>query len=80
MAIFTSGGPPEEHLGAALDHHDVVAHARHVGAARGGVPEHEGDGGDGRRRALGQVAKAPAAGDEDLGLGGQVGPARTPPG
>ncbi len=65
----------EEDLGALLDHHHVVAHAGHVGAARGGVAEHQGDGGDGGGRVPGEVAEGPAAGDEQLGLGGQVGPA-----
>ena len=33
----------EEHLGALLDHDDVVAHARDVGAAGGRVAEHQRD-------------------------------------
>ena len=43
----------EEDLGALLDHHDVVAHARHVGAAGGRVAEDQGHGGHRRRRAAG---------------------------
>ena len=44
--------PAEEHLRALLDHHDVVAHARHVRAAGGRVAEHDGDGRNARRRQL----------------------------
>ena len=66
----------EEDLGALLDHHDVVAHARDVGAAGRGVAEDQGHGGQGRRRAAGEVPEGPPAGDEQLGLGGQVGAAR----
>ena len=65
----------EEHLRALLDHHDVVGHAGDVGAAGGGVAEHQRDGRDARRRQPGQVAEHLAAGDEDLLLGGQVGAA-----
>ena len=70
------GRPAEEDLGALLDHDDVVAHARDVGAAGGGVAEHEGHGGEGGGRVPGEVPEGPAAGDEQLGLGGQVGAAR----
>ena len=62
----------QEHLGAFLDHHHVVAHAGDVGAAGGGVAEHQRDGGDAGRRQPGQVAEHPPARDEDLLLGGQV--------
>ena len=65
----------EEHLRAAFDHHDVVAHARDVGAAGGRVAEHQRDRRDRRGRLLGQVAEAGAARDEDLALGRQVGAA-----
>ena len=67
--------PGEEHLRAFLDHHDVVGHAGDVGAARGGVAEHQRDGRDARRRQPGQVAEALPAGDEDLLLCRQVGAA-----
>ena len=70
------GRPAEEDLGPLLDHHDVVAHARDVGPAGRGVAEDQGHGGHGRRRAAGEVAEGPAPGDEQLGLGGEVGPAR----
>ena len=66
----------QEDLGALLDHDDVVAHARDVGPAGRGVAEHQGHGGHGRRRAPGEVPEGPAPGDEQLGLGGEVGPAR----
>ena len=65
----------QEHLRALLDHHDVVGHAGDVGAARGGVAEHQRNGRDARRRQPGQVAEHLAAGDEDLLLGRQVGAA-----
>ncbi len=42
------GRAPEEDLRALLDHHDVVAHARHVCAPRGRVAEDERDGGQAR--------------------------------
>ena len=67
--------PGEEHLGPLLDHHDVVGHAGQVGAARGGVAEHEGDRRDAVRRRPGEVAERPPAGDEDVLLGRQVGAA-----
>src|SRR5690606_17355039 len=65
----------EEHLGALLDHHHVVAHPWHVGAACGGVAEDQGDGGDAGGGEPGEVAEEPPAGDEDLALAGQVGAA-----
>jgi hypothetical protein len=43
VAIFTSGGPPRKTLERSFDHDDVVAHAGHVGAAGGGVAEHDRD-------------------------------------
>ena len=67
--------PAEEDLRAAVDHHDGVAHAGHVGAAGGGVAEDQGDGRDTGRGQPGQVAEDLAAGDEDVLLGGQVRPA-----
>ena len=62
----------EEHLGLLLDHHRVVAHAGHVGAAGGGVAEHQRDGRVLRGRRPGDVAEQLAARDEDLLLGRQV--------
>ena len=66
------GWSTEEHLGPLVDHHDVVAHARDVGAAGSRVPEHEGHRGDAEARHLGDVVEGAAAGDEDLGLRGKV--------
>ncbi len=68
--------PTEEHLGTLLDHHRVVAHRRHIRSAGGGVAEDDGEGGDALLRQLGEIAEPLAAGDEDLGLIGQVGAAR----
>ena len=62
----------QEHLRAFLDHHHVIGHAGDVGAAGGGVAEHQRDRRDARRRQPGQVAEHPPAGDEDLLLRGQV--------
>ena len=70
------GRAAEEDLGPLLDHNDVVAHARHVRPAGGGVAEHQRHRGQRRRRVAGEVPEGPAAGDEELGLGGQVGTAR----
>ena len=67
--------PAEEHLGPLPDHDGVVGQAREVGAAGRRVAEDEGHGGDAGPRQPGQVAEHRPAGDEDLGLGGQVGPA-----
>ena len=69
----------QEDLRALLDHHHVVGHAGDVGAARGGVAEHQRDGRDARGRQPGQVPEHLPAGDEDLLLGGQVGAARIRP-
>jgi hypothetical protein len=66
----------EEHLGLAVDQDGVVAHAGHVGAAGRGVAEHEGDRRDAHPRQLGQVVEDLAREHEQLGLRGQVGPAR----
>ena len=62
----------QEHLGALLDHHDVVRHARDVRPAGRRVAEHEGDDGDARRREPGEVAEHGPTGDEDLLLGRKV--------
>ena len=62
----------EEDLRLLLDHHRVVAHARHVGAAGGRVAEDQRD----RRllggRGAGDVAEELPARDEDLLLRRQV--------
>ena len=68
--------PAQEDLGPLLDHHDVVAHARDVGPAGRGVAEDQGHGGERRGRAPGQVTEGPAPGDEQLGLGREVGAPR----
>ncbi len=65
----------EEDLRAALDHHDVVTQPRHVGTARRGVAEDQGDRRDPGGRQPGQVAEDLAARNEDLLLGGQIGAA-----
>ncbi len=62
----------QEHLRAFFDHHHVIGHPGYVGPARGGVAEHQRDGGNPGRRQPGQVAEHLPAGDEDLFLGGQV--------
>ena len=81
ISVFIDGHlherrPAEEHLRRASLHHHVVAHARHVGAARGAASEHHRDGGDTRARELREVLEAGAAEHEDLGLLGEVGPGR----
>ena len=65
----------QKDLRAFLDHHDVVGHPGDVGTARGGVAEHQRDGGDPGRRQPGQVAEHLPARDEDLFLRGQIGAA-----
>ncbi len=62
MAIFDQRRPGQEHLGAFLDHHDVIGHARHVRAAGRRVAEHQRDGRDARRRQPGQIAEHLPAG------------------
>ncbi len=66
----------QEDLRALLDHHHVVAHARDVGPAGGGVAEDQRHGRDGRGRVAGDVPEGPPPRDEQLGLGRQVRPAR----
>ena len=68
--------PAEEHLGLLVDQHRVVAHARHVGAAGGRVPEHQGDRGDPEARQLRQVVEQAPGGEEQLRLARQVTPGR----
>ena len=63
----------EEYLGAFLDHDHVVGHAGNVGTARGGVAEHEGDGGNSGGGQLRQVAEHASTGDEYFLLRGQIG-------
>ena len=65
----------EEDLGAPVDEHGVVAHARDVGPARGGVAEHQGDRRDRHRGQLGELVEDPPGRDEQVGLGREVGPA-----
>ena len=67
--------PTEEDLRAAVDHHHVVAHAGHVGAAGGGVAEDQRDRRDAGGREPGEVAEQLPARDEDLLLRRQVGAA-----
>ena len=69
-------GPAEEHLGALLDHDDVVAHAGDVGAAGGGVAEDKCHSGKRGGRLPGEVPECPPSRNEQLGLGGEVGSAR----
>ena len=66
----------EEHLGLAVHQDRVVAHAGHVGAARGGVAEHQRHRGNGQAGQLGQLVEDPPGRDEQVGLGRQVGAAR----
>ncbi len=65
----------EVHPGGVLLQHDVVAHARHVGAARRRRAEHQRDRRDAGRGQPGEVLEGRAAGDEDVRLLGEVGPA-----
>ena len=65
----------QEHPGPSLHEDRVVAHARQVGPTRRRRPEDHADGRDAGRRELGQPAELGAAGDEDVGLAGQVGSA-----
>ena len=69
------GRAAEEHLGPPVDEHRVVAHRGHVRAAGGGVAEDQRDGGDPQRRELGEVAEDLPGGDEEVGLGGEIGAA-----
>ena len=66
--------PTEEDAGPALDHDRVVAHARQVGAAGSGGPEHHADRRDPLRRELRQAAELLAPGNEHVGLARQVRP------
>lgn len=53
----------------------MIGYAGDVGTARGGVAENQRNGRDPGRRQPGQVAEHLSAGDENLFLGGQIGPA-----
>ena len=66
------GWAGQENFRAFLDHHHVVTHTGDVGAAGGGVAEHQRDSGNTGRRQPGQIAEHPPARDEDLLLGGQI--------
>ena len=66
--------PAQEHAGAVLDHHGVIAHAGEVGASGSRGTEHHADGGDALGRELGQAAELFAPGHEHVSLAGQVGP------
>ena len=67
--------PTEKDLRPALHEDRVVGHAGDVGAARRRVAEHDGECGNPGGGEAGEIAEDPPAGDEDLGLGGQVGAA-----
>ena len=68
--------PAEEDLRPPLDHHDVVAHPRHICAARSRVTEDDGHLRVAKRGCSGDVAKSAATGDEDLALRWKVGATR----
>ena len=82
VVAFLAGGhlhqrrSAEEHLGASVDHHDVIAHARDVRSAGRRVTEDQCDGRDTRRRQPRQIAEHPPAGDEHLLLRRQIGTTR----
>ena len=63
----------EEDLRALFDQHDVVAHTRDVRAAGRRVAEHQRDRRHAGGRELREVFEHRPTGDEDLGLGRQVG-------
>ena len=65
--------PAEVDARRVLLQHDVVAHARHVGAAGRRRAEHEGDRGDAGGGQPGEVLERGAAGVEDVHLLGEVG-------
>ncbi len=65
----------QKYLRTLFDHYHVIGEPRNVGAARGGVAEHQRDGRDAGGREPGQVAEHLTARDEDFFLGGQVRPA-----
>ena len=62
----------EEHLGAFLDHHDVIGHARDVRTAGRRVTEDQCNGGDSGCGQLSEVTEHPATGNEHLFLRRQV--------
>ncbi len=67
--------PAQEDLGLIGHQHRVVAQAGHVGPASRGGAEHQRDGGDPGRGQAGQAIEGRPAGNEDVGLAGQVGAA-----
>ena len=71
VAAFTSGGPPMKIVPVPRDDHRLVAHRRHVGAARGARAHHDRDLRDPRGRHPRLVEEDPAevvAVGKDLGL------------
>ncbi|SKY55847.1 Uncharacterised protein [Mycobacteroides abscessus subsp. abscessus] len=74
VVAFLAGGhlhqrrSAEEHLGTAVDHHDVIAHARDVCPAGRGVSEDQRDRRNPRCRQPCQVTEHPTAGNEHLFL------------
>ena len=78
VAAFTSGGPPRKIVPWLRDDHRLVAHRRHVRAARRARAEHRGDLRDAAGRHRGLVVEDAAevvAVGEHLVLGGQEGAA-----
>ena len=79
---FLAGGhlhqrrPAEEHLRLPVHQDRVVAHAGHVGAARGRVAEHQRHGGHRVGGQFGELVEDPAGRDEQVGLRRQVRAAR----
>ena len=79
---FLAGGhlhqrrPAEEHLRLPVHQDRVVAHAGHVGAARGRVAEHQRHGGHRVGGQFGELKEDPAGRDEQVGLRRQVRAAR----
>jgi hypothetical protein len=67
------GRAAQEDLGLLVDEHGVVAHAGHVGAARGRVAEHERQRRDAHARELGEVVEDLPGRHEQVGLRGPVG-------
>ena len=66
----------EKDLGPVADHHHVITHAGDVRAACRRVTEYQREGRQPQRAVLGEVVEQLAPGHEDLGLRGQVRPAR----
>ena len=66
----------EKDASPVLDHDRVIAHPGQVGPAGGRRSEHHAHGRDPLSRELGEPPELLAAGDEDVGLAGQIGPSR----